>query len=142
MMFSGNGLEVPFDGKVEFKNRNNELVGSLKMQISTSLSSLFHVDKGLVKHLPAGMMQCKSFTTRSDWKKLSSFAHAWMAFMNDVIEVKFITQGNVYNAETVKNALHIWFVRKSEQTNTQTQASTTQPSPMNSPVSELPVGKI
>jgi hypothetical protein len=127
-------LEVPSEGTVQFKNKANEVVATLKMQISTSLSSLFHVDKGLVKQLPFGTMQCKTFTTKNDPKKLTSYSQAWMSYMNDVIDIRFITQANVYHSESVKNALHVWFMRKSPNN------STPKITPFNSPINDLPVG--
>lgn len=32
--------------------------------------------------------------------------------MSDMIEIKFINQANIYFAESTKNALNIWYVRK------------------------------
>jgi len=85
-------------------------------------------------------MQCKTFTTKSDPRKLTSFAQAWMTFMADSIEVKFINQANIYFAESVKNALNIWYVRKDPNSPTSNQHQQSPPQ-LYAIQTELPVTK-
>lgn len=50
----GNHLDVPFDGTLLFKNRAGDTIGTLRMQAEISLSSIFHVDRGLIKQVRIG----------------------------------------------------------------------------------------
>jgi len=47
----GNHLDVPFDGSLVFKNKAGDIIATLRMQVEISLSTIFHVDRGLVRQV-------------------------------------------------------------------------------------------